>query len=59
MKNILITGALGQIGTELVLALRNLYGVNNIIASDLSRDGSEEIIGSGPFEIIDVTNVSK
>ena len=34
---ILVTGALGQIGTELVLALQEKYGKNKIIASDLKE----------------------
>jgi nucleoside-diphosphate-sugar epimerase len=52
---ILIIGACGQIGTELTLALRNKYGNNNVIASDI-REGNEELMASGPFEIADATN---
>lgn len=58
MKKILITGALGQIGTELVLAMRNIYGESNVIASGLRRKGSEEVLCSGPFEIIDVMDTN-
>lgn len=47
---ILILGSGGQIGTELVTSLRNIYGANNVIASDI-KDGSDE---SGPYEKIDV-----
>ncbi|MCL6218738.1 NAD-dependent epimerase/dehydratase family protein [Zunongwangia pacifica] len=46
----LIIGASGQIGTELTLKLREIHGNNNIIASDI-REGSEELMASGPFEI--------
>ena len=35
MKRIVITGALGQIGTELVLKCRQLYGKNNVLATDI------------------------
>ena len=52
---ILIIGACGQIGTELTLALREKHGENNVIASDI-REGSEELMKSGPFEKIDATN---
>ena len=52
---ILIIGACGQIGTELTLALREKHGENNVIASDI-REGSEELMQSGPFEKIDATN---
>lgn len=55
MKKILVTGALGQIGSELVMHLRNIYGDNNVIASDLRNNGSERVMESGPFEIVDVT----
>ena len=46
----LIIGASGQIGTELTLKLREIHGNNNIVASDI-REGSEELMASGPFEI--------
>ena len=54
-KYILIIGACGQIGTELTYALREKYGSNNVIASDI-REGSESIMESGPFEILDATD---
>lgn len=56
MKKILITGALGQIGSELTMRLRKEYGENNVVASGLSaKVGSEEVVKSGPFEIVDIT----
>ena len=54
-KYILIIGACGQIGTELTFTLRDKYGANNVIASDI-REGSEEMMDSGPFEILDATD---
>ena len=54
-KSILILGACGQIGTELTYALREKYGNENVIASDI-REGNEEIMATGPFEILDATN---
>jgi nucleoside-diphosphate-sugar epimerase len=56
MKKILVTGALGQIGSELVMHFRNIYGNDNVIASDLRNNGSDKVMQSGPFEIADVTN---
>jgi len=56
MKKILVTGAMGQIGSELVMNLREAYGNDNVVASDISEKGSQEVIESGPFEIIDVTD---
>ena len=53
-SKILIIGSSGQIGTELVLKLRQIHGNNNIIASDI-RVGNYEVMKSGPFEIIDAT----
>ncbi|SFS47153.1 NAD-dependent epimerase/dehydratase family protein [Lutibacter maritimus] len=50
-KSILIIGACGQIGTELTLKLREINGINNVIASDI-REGSKELMQSGPFEFI-------
>lgn len=52
---ILILGASGQIGTELTQKLRKTYGNANVIASDI-RKGSEELMASGAFEIIDATD---
>ena len=52
---ILVLGASGQIGTELTQKLREEYGVENVIASDI-RKGIDEFMASGPFEIIDATN---
>ena len=50
-KSILIIGACGQIGTELTLKLREINGVENVIASDI-REGNKELMQSGPFEFI-------
>lgn len=55
MTKILIIGACGQIGTELTISLRNRYGNNAVIASDI-REGNEELMQSGVFEILDATN---
>lgn len=57
MRKILVTGALGQIGSELTLGLRKLYGDTNVIAS--SRSVKEEQKASGVFEIVDVTNAKQ
>ena len=54
-KYILIIGACGQIGTELTLTLREKYGNDHIIASDI-REGNDDLMESGPFEILDATN---
>jgi nucleoside-diphosphate-sugar epimerase len=52
---ILVIGASGQIGVELTMALRNMYGNNNVIASDL-REENELLKGSGPYVSLDVMN---
>ncbi len=54
-SRILILGACGQIGTELTTALRERYGNHKVIASDI-REGDDEMMNSGPFEIIDATS---
>lgn len=54
-KSILILGACGQIGTELTIALRKKYGNENVIASDI-REGSDALMQSGPFELLDATS---
>tara|TARA_B100000768_G_C11244997_1_gene361345 strand:+ start:115 stop:1056 length:942 start_codon:yes stop_codon:yes gene_type:complete len=52
---ILILGACGQIGSELTLKLRSIYGNEAIVASDIRKTDSE-IMNSGPFEILDASN---
>jgi len=58
MKNILITGALGQIGSELTMKLREVYGQDNVIATDI-REVDNDVVQSGPFELLDVTDDKK
>jgi len=53
MEKILVIGAAGQIGSELTLALRKVYGDSNVYATDL-RDAPKDIRKSGPFQILDV-----
>ncbi len=56
MKKILITGASGQIGTELTELLRREYGVDNVIASSRGKHGNKVVEEDGIFEEMDVTN---
>lgn len=56
MKRILITGALGQIGTELIMYLRKIYGNDNVVASNRSKHGEDIIFESGPFELLNVND---
>ncbi|MES9755408.1 L-threonine 3-dehydrogenase, partial [Priestia megaterium] len=55
MKKVLITGSLGQIGSELTMKMRGMYGSENIIATDI-RKTTSDVVTSGPFEILDVTD---
>jgi nucleoside-diphosphate-sugar epimerase len=52
-ENILVIGSSGQIGSELVLALRKIYGNKNVFATDIKQP-TQEIRESGPFQILDV-----
>jgi nucleoside-diphosphate-sugar epimerase len=54
-QRILVIGASGQIGVELTLALRKIYGNNNVIASDL-REQNPLLEGTGPYVSLDVMN---
>jgi len=56
MKKILVTGALGQIGSELIMKMRGIYGNENVIASDLRKLEGSPVVTTGPFEILDVTD---
>src|SRR5215207_4027286 len=54
-EKILVIGASGQIGVELTLALRKIYGAAQVIASDL-REENELLKGTGPYVALDVMN---
>jgi len=55
MKKIMVTGAVGQIGSELTIALRKRYGSDNVLATGHITKPSPDLLESGPFEFIDVT----
>lgn len=55
MEKILIIGASGQIGSELTLALRKVYGNENVFATDI-KQAPKDVIESGPFDILDALN---
>jgi nucleoside-diphosphate-sugar epimerase len=55
MNAILVTGALGQIGSELTLALRKRHGPDKVVAADI-RSNESQTLGEGPFERMDVTH---
>lgn len=56
MKKIMITGAVGQIGSELTMALRKKYGNDNVIACGRKTKPSDKLLNSGPFEYLDITD---
>ena len=51
-EKILIMGAGGQIGVELAMALRKLYGKDNVVATDI-REAHPLLDGAGPYYILD------
>ena len=51
---VLVTGALGQIGTDLVQALRQRHGKDSVIASDIRESAGHSSVEGGPFVILDV-----
>jgi nucleoside-diphosphate-sugar epimerase len=55
MAKILVTGALGQIGSELVAALRDRFGADEVVASDIRMGRNED----GPFELVDCTKIGQ
>lgn len=57
MKKILVTGSVGQIGSELTMELRRRYGAENVIATGRKTAPSEELKNSGPFHFINVTDI--
>ena len=56
MKRILVTGAVGQIGSELTLALRERYGSDNVVAAGHRTPPSAALRESGPFVTVDATD---
>jgi len=57
MRRILVTGAVGQIGSELVPALRERYGRDCVVASDIRLPGPGRSASEGPFEHVDCTHI--
>ena len=55
MEKIIVTGALGQIGSELVGKLRSMYGEDNVLATDIRKEQGQ----AGPFELLDVTDAQR
>ena len=51
---VLVTGALGQIGTDLVQALRERHGSDSVIASDIRDEAGHSSVEGGPFVTLDV-----
>ncbi len=58
MRKILVIGASGQIGTDLVLTLRNKYGNDQVVASDLRRPRDADL-QEGPFEELDALDADQ
>ena len=56
MTKILVTGAVGQIGSELTVELRRRYGAENVVATGHRTKPSAVLCDGGPFEFIDVTD---
>ena len=59
MRKILVTGSLGQIGSELIVHLRKLYGDSNVVATDVVKKDIPKVIDAGPFELLDVLDAKK
>jgi len=57
MRKILVTGACGQVGSELVPALRNRYGRDNVIATGHKTKPGAELLNSGVFHFVDGTDI--
>jgi len=59
IEKILVTGSVGQIGSELTEELRNRYGSDNVVAMGRRTKPSEELLNSGPFVWCDITDRDK
>lgn len=58
VSRILVTGAAGQVGMELVPYLRSIYGAERVIASDV-KSPPQDLLHSGPFQYIDVLEMTQ
>ena len=57
MKNILVIGSTGQIGSELTMKLRDIYGNDNVVCGYIpGAEPKGALLESGPAEIVDITN---
>ncbi|HAQ65895.1 MAG TPA: UDP-glucose 4-epimerase [Bacteroidales bacterium] len=54
MKRILVIGSAGQIGSELTLEIRKIWGGENVIASDVCANPSQKLQESGPYESLNI-----
>ncbi len=54
--NTLVTGALGQVGSELSVTLKNLYGENAVVSTDIRTDPESPLVQEGPFYQLDCRN---
>ena len=60
MKNVLIIGSTGQIGSELTMKLRSIYGNSNVVAGYIpAAEPKGQLAESGPKEIVDITNAQQ
>lgn len=60
MKNILIIGSTGQIGSELAMVLRKHYGGAHVVAGYIpGAEPKGELLESGPSAIVDITNAAQ
>lgn len=59
MKNILVIGAVGQIGSELTMELRRRYGDGHVVAGIHKTRPSGDLAESGPLETVDATRINQ
>jgi nucleoside-diphosphate-sugar epimerase len=59
MKNILVIGAVGQIGSELTMKLRKIYSNSHVVAGYFRPEPTGELLNSGPAEYVDVTDAQQ
>jgi len=57
-ERIWVIGASGQIGSDLVIELRKIYGGDNVIASDI-KNPTDEVLHGGPFEMHDICQLDE